>query len=81
MAKSGQYKKVYLNRGYNQITGQKVLPNRRPDVVGVRKTGEVDVVEVPSKTDRTDDLIQRNIDAQRQLPSRMRGNVDIVEIL
>lgn len=79
-AKSGKYKKVYLNTGYNKVTGKKISPNRRPDVTGVRKTGQIDTIEVPQKTDLRSDLIQRNQEAMQKLPQEMRGRIDIAEI-
>jgi RHS repeat-associated protein len=80
MAKSGQYERVYVNRGYRASTGAKVTPNRRPDVTGIRTTGEVDVVEIPQATDVPAALRARNVTAQQQLPPEMRGRIDIEEI-
>lgn len=69
MKKSGDYKKIYVNKGLsNEIPGAK--PNRRPDVMGVRHNGRIDQVEVPSKTDDPADLIERMIDNQRIIGDR-----------
>ena len=69
MKNSGNYKKVYVNKGLsNEIPGAK--PNRRPDVMGVRHDGILDQVEVPSKTDDPSALIERMIDNQRIIGDR-----------
>lgn len=80
MAKSGIYDKVRLNRAYSTTTGVGTSPRRLPDVIGVRKDGRVDVVEVPSRSDNIVNLIQRNQDAMQQLPEHMRGDVRIAPI-
>ncbi|MBC2581764.1 hypothetical protein [Clostridium sp. DJ247] len=69
MKNSGDYKKIYSNKGLsNEIPGAK--PNNRPDVMGVRHDGTIDQVEVPSKTDDPADLIQRMIDNQKIIEDR-----------
>ena len=78
MAKSGDYKKIYINRGYNNVEGVKVFPNNRPDILGIRITDQVNVVEVLSKTDSFDILMQRNIDVMNQLPSYMKGDIKVI---
>jgi len=58
MAQNGKYDKIYVNKGIgNEIPGAK--PNNRPDIMGVRKDGKIDQVEVPSKTDDPLKLIDR----------------------
>jgi hypothetical protein len=58
MAKSGKYDRIYVNKGIgNEVPGAK--PNNRPDILGVRKDGKIDQVEVPSKTDDPLKLIDR----------------------
>ena len=81
MARSGQYETIYLNRGYNKAFYPRyVSPNRRPDVLGIRRTGRVDAIEVPSRTDIISDLIRRNEEIMRRLPLERRGQVLIREI-
>ncbi len=75
MAKSGRYERVYLNRAYSTTTGVRTTPRRLPDVLGVRKTGRVDAIEVPSRTDDPRKLIERNLEAMNQLPDDMQGDV------
>jgi hypothetical protein len=78
MKNSGDYKKVYVNKGLsNEISGAK--PNRRPDVMGVRHDGIIDQVEVPSKTDDPADLIERMIDNQRIIGDRA-GTIKVIPI-
>lgn len=68
MAKSGKYKRIYVNKGINNELGAGVAtPNNRPDVWGVRWDGKNDLVEVPSGTDRIPDLQQRMVDSQKKL--------------
>ncbi|MEX0676873.1 MAG: SMI1/KNR4 family protein, partial [Pirellulales bacterium] len=60
MAESGQYDKIWLNRAFSTTTGTTMYPGRLPDIIARRKTGQNDVVEVPSKTNRDRDLFRRN---------------------
>ncbi|PXV84492.1 RHS repeat-associated protein [Lachnotalea glycerini] len=58
MKQSGEYDKIYVNKGLsNEVPGAK--PNRRPDIMGVKKDGTIDQVEVPSKTDTVTGLTDR----------------------
>ncbi|MEW4370825.1 RHS repeat domain-containing protein [Paenibacillus kandeliae] len=69
LAKSDNIVKVYLNKGIgNEIPG--ASPNRRPDVMAVRKDGKIDQYEVPSKTDNIPDLIKRMVDNQKIMGER-----------
>lgn len=78
MKNSGDYSKIYVNKGLsNEIPGAK--PNRRPDIMGVRNNGLIDQVEVPSKIDIPDLLIDRMIDNQRIMGDRA-GNIGIRNI-
>ncbi|SHM65371.1 hypothetical protein [Gracilibacillus kekensis] len=78
LAKSDNISKVYLNKGIsNEIPG--VKPNRRPDIMAVRKDGKIDQYEVPSKTDDVNALINRMQDTQRLLGDRA-GNINILRI-
>jgi hypothetical protein len=47
-----------------------IKPNRRPDIMVVRKDRKIDQYEVPSKTDNVEDLIERMEDNQRLLKDR-----------
>ena len=78
MKNSGDYSKVYVNKGLsNEIPGAN--PNRRPDIMGVRNNGLIDQVEVPSKTDIPDLLIDRMVDNQRIMGDRA-GTIKIRNI-
>ena len=78
MQNSGEYSKIYVNKALsNEIQGAK--PNRRPDIMGVRNNGLIDQVEVPSKTDSIDLLIERMMDNQRIIGDRA-GNIKIRNI-
>ncbi|ENQ3105594.1 hypothetical protein SAMN04488168_13817 [Bacillus sp. 491mf] len=69
LAKRDDITKVYLNKGLsNEIPG--IKPNRRPDIMVVRKDGKIDQYEVPSKTDNVEDLLERMKDNQRLLKDR-----------
>lgn len=69
---------VYLNKGLsNEIPG--IRPNRRPDIMVVRKDGKIDQNKVPSKTDNIEDLIERMQDNQRILNNRA-GDIFILPI-
>ena len=78
MKNSGDYSKVYVNKGLsNEIPGANT--NRRPDIMGVRNNGLIDQVEVPSKTDIPDLLIDRMVDNQRIMGDRA-GTIKIRNI-
>ncbi|WP_342538662.1 LXG domain-containing protein [Sporosarcina sp. FSL K6-1540] len=69
LAKKDDVSKIYLNKGLsNEIPG--IKPNRRPDIMVVRKDRKIDQYEVPSKTDNVEDLIERMEDNQRLLIDR-----------
>ena len=79
MEESGEYSKIYVNKALgNEIPGAK--PNRRPDIMAVRKNGgKIDQVEVPSKSDKYGELIDRMTDNQRILGDRA-GTIKVKEI-
>ena len=64
-AGSGNYRDIYLNQGINNEFGPgSISPNNRPDVMGVRQNGQIDMVEVPSNTDSPTALQDRMRSAQ-----------------
>ncbi|MGC4378613.1 LXG domain-containing protein [Fictibacillus sp. Mic-4] len=66
LAKREDVRRVYLNKGLsNEIPG--IKPNRRPDIMVVRKDGKIDQYEVPSKSDNIEDLLERMEDNKRLL--------------
>ena len=66
---------MLLNRGYNRLPKVQVKPNRRPDVMVVKKDGRINAHEVASKTDREKDLLSRNQEIQNKLSAKMKGEV------
>ena len=52
--------------------------NRRPDIMGVRKNGKIDQIEVMSKTDSYSTLQNRMIDNRSMMGAR-GGNINVVE--
>lgn len=58
MKQSGEYKKIYVNKGLHNEVPDTPL-NNRPDIMGVRHNGIIDQVEVPSKTDTYKGLMDR----------------------
>ncbi|HXF91047.1 MAG TPA: hemagglutinin repeat-containing protein [Candidatus Nitrosotenuis sp.] len=79
-AKEENVDKVLLNRGYNRIIDPKIKPNCRPDVMVVKKNGKVDAIEVPSRTDDFEILIERNEVALGKFPKELRGAIDLAQI-
>jgi hypothetical protein len=49
MYKSGRYTKIYRNKGLKNEFPNIEGPNSRPDLMGVRKDGTIDIYERPSK--------------------------------
>lgn len=79
-AKMKEVKFVYLDRSYRQITNNKGVSRREPDVAVEYQSGRIDVIEVRSKTDDPTDLRERNLEALKTLPESKRGSVSIHEI-
>ena len=78
MKKTNKYSKIYVNKGLsNEVPGAK--PNRRPDIMGVRKDGLIDQVEVLSKTDSMSKLIERMKDNAKILGDKA-GKIKAVSI-
>ena len=78
MAKDPLYERVHVNQWLKTSTGVDVLKNFVPDVLGVRKTGKTDIVEVVSKTDEPKKLLARTKEAHNQLPLEMRGEGRVI---
>ena len=83
-AKRSDVDKVYLNRNINSITGAKLgdahyqKPNIRADVTIVHKNGKIDLIEVPSASDK-DMLLQLKINKVRDtLPLKMQGDTKVI---
>ena len=78
MKQSGEYTKIYLNKGLrNEVPDISI--NRRPDVWGVRTDGLIDQFEVPSKTDSLKKLNDRMADTKKLLGNK-GGATGIIEI-
>jgi hypothetical protein len=76
MKAAGQYKTINVNKGLsNEIPG--ASPNRRPDIMGVRHDGTIDQVEVMSKTDQPNELLERMEKNLEQMGER-GGGVDVI---
>ena len=78
LAASGEYEKIYVNKGIsNEVPG--ASPNRRPDIMAVRRDGTIDQFEIPSKTDTVQGLYDRMTDTQSLLGDKA-GTVEVVLI-
>jgi RHS repeat-associated protein len=69
-ANTGNYTKIVLNRSVKFLTGVKTDSRNRPDVTGLRKDGKVDFVEVPSPTDKFNELDRKAAETQCSLGDR-----------
>ena len=79
MKSSGNYKKIYVNKGLrNEIPN--APKNNRPDVMGVKRNGKIDQVEVPSKTDSFKGLMNRMKDNQSMMGDRA-GKIKVSPIV
>ena len=65
MAASGEYVEIYVNKAISTATGGQVQSRLRPDIIGVRKSGGYDVVEVVSPSQRRAQL-ERKINSMKQ---------------
>ncbi len=79
MATSGEYEYVTMQRSWRTATGRVGSSTKVPDVIGVRYNGEVDAVEVRSKTDKYKDLIQRLRKGMKTLPPEHRGEISVID--
>ena len=77
-AHSGEYDYVLYQRSVRTATGRVGTSTNQPDLIGVRRDGKVDMIEVRSKTDSMQQLQQRLTDAQNSLPADRRGKTGIV---
>ena len=74
LAESGEYKKIYVNKGIrNEV--KDVTPNRRADITAVKRDDKIDLFEVPSKSDDPDKLVERMKEVNKQL-----GDINLVYI-
>lgn len=78
MARSGDYEYVTIQRSWRTATGRVGKSRKIPDVIGVRRDGKVDAVEVRSKTDKSHVLRQRLKKGMRTLPPARRGDIKII---
>ena len=73
MRSSGDYDRILVNQGINEASGLSLSPNRRPDIIGVRHDGTIDLFEIPSKTDRPEVLLNRMQEVLDKLNARAGG--------
>ena len=79
LAKDANVAKVFLNRGIKKASGNPIQgSNRRPDVTYVTKDGKVHQVEVQSRTDDYDMLLDRMKLSKKQLPENMQGDTKVI---
>ncbi len=78
MARSGEYSEIFLDTSFRHALKTSTVLNR-PDILGVRYDGRVDVVEVQSRTDRTQDLYLRNLESLSELPKEQIGSIRIIQ--
>jgi hypothetical protein len=79
MGRSGEYKHIIMNRGVNNFTGRTATPNFKPDVVGIRNGGKVDMIEVRSKWQTRNYLMTKLELIWRQLPANQQGMYRVIE--
>lgn len=77
-AKNPYVEKVYLNRGINGISGNKLSVNTRADVTIVNKNGTIDLIEVESKTDTEIKLMERMRKTLNELPIEQQGTYRVI---
>lgn len=76
LAKQDDIEKIYLNKGLSNEVPLNGSPNRRPDLIVVRRDGKIDQYEVPSKSDDVNSLFDRMRDNQKILGERA-GTINI----
>jgi len=79
MTQSGEYEYITFNRSWKVTTGLKDAAGElRPDIIGVRRNGVVDAIEVMSRTDKYPQLIKRLNEGLQTLPAQNRGTVQVI---
>ena len=79
MARSGDYEYITIQRSWRTATDRVGQSRRIPDLIGVRRDGRVDAFEVRSKSDRRDEPRKRLREGMRSLPSKYRGQTQVLE--
>ncbi len=74
---SGKYKRVAMGEPLSKFSGQKHVPDIKPDVMGLRHDGKIDMAEVVSPTQTKAQLQAKLENAMNQLPPEQRGNIFI----
>ena len=78
LAQTEDYSVIYVNKAVsNEAPG--IRPNRRPDIMAVRKDGTIEQFEVMSKSDRLKKLRDKVTDTQSRLGER-GGRYEIIDI-
>jgi uncharacterized protein RhaS with RHS repeats len=73
MANSGKYKTVYFNKAQSTVTGDRAAGAQKADVAGVTHEGQVDTVEVPSKSQSVAKMDAKGAEMQAKMQPSMRG--------
>ena len=79
MAESGEYEYITMQRSWRTATGREVRSRRIPDIIGVRRNGKIDAVEIKSASDQPDALMQRLNEVMNALPDGRRGKPKILD--
>ncbi|MGA7614918.1 MAG: RHS repeat-associated core domain-containing protein, partial [Thermoanaerobaculia bacterium] len=77
MISSGEYEYITIQRSWRTATGRVGESARIPDIIGVRRTGEVDAIEIMSKTDTELGLQERLQKAMESVPESRRGFISV----
>lgn len=78
MARSGEYEYITIQRSWRTATGRVSKSRKIPDIIGVRRDGKVDAVEVRSKTDSERVLQRRLDDSMETLPPERQGETLVI---
>ena len=79
MAESGAYEYITLQRNWRTATGRVGKNRNIPDLIGVRRDGRVDAVEVRSDSDTAAALRRRLQIGLNSLPKSRRGRIQVIQ--
>jgi hypothetical protein len=79
MVQSGKYEYVTMQRSWRTATGRVSDSGLIPDIMGVRRDGRVDALEVKSNSDKTDALRRRLRQGMNTSPPERRGRYDVLQ--
>ncbi len=78
MAKSGEYRYIIYNRSISTGSGGDVSGIQRPDIIGIRWDGRIDLREIVSPGQTRESQIEKLEPIMKKIPEERQGNIDAI---